>query len=57
MFKLGLKNSGIWPFVRNAFMDEDFKAASVLCGGKNEHCFLTARSVGLETSKCCTRPK
>jgi len=36
---------------------EDFKAALVVCGGNNEPCFLKTRSVGLETSKCCTRPK
>jgi hypothetical protein len=44
------ENSGIWPFSRNTFIDEDFKAAPVVCGGNNERCVLTARSVGLETS-------
>lgn len=57
MFTLGLKNSGIWSIVINNCIDEDFKAAPVSFGGNNEPCFLTTRSVGSETSKCCTRPK
>jgi hypothetical protein len=31
------------------FSGEDFKAASVVCGGNNEPSVLTARSVGLTT--------
>jgi hypothetical protein len=34
----GFENSGNWPFARNAFSDEDFKVASIVCGGSNEHC-------------------
>jgi hypothetical protein len=33
----GFGNSVIWPFARNAFSD-DFKVASIVCGGSNEHC-------------------
>ena len=29
------ENSGIWPFSRNAFSDEDLKVASVRCGGSS----------------------
>ena len=48
---VGFENPDIWPFVRNTCIDENFKASSVVCGGNNEPCVLTARSVGLETSK------
>jgi len=34
----------------NAFIDEDFKALSAVCGGSNEPSFLKARSVGFTTS-------
>jgi hypothetical protein len=30
------ENPGIWPFVRNACIDENSKAAPVVCGGNNE---------------------
>jgi hypothetical protein len=30
------ENSGVSPFARNAFSDEDFKVASIVCGGNNE---------------------
>jgi hypothetical protein len=30
------ENSGIWPFARNDFSDEDVKVASIVCGGSNE---------------------
>ena len=48
---VGFENPGIWPFVRNTCIDENFKESSIVCGGNNEPCVLTARSVGLETSK------
>ena len=54
---VGFENPVIWPFVRNACIDENFKVAAVVCGGNNEPCVLTTRSVGLEISKDCTRPK
>jgi hypothetical protein len=31
----GFENSVIWPFSRSAFSNEDFKAASGVCGGSN----------------------
>jgi len=48
---VGFENPSIWPFVRNACIDDNFKAAPDVCGGNNEPCFLTAWSVGLETFK------
>jgi hypothetical protein len=44
------ENSSIWPFSRNAFSDEGFTAASVVCGGFNEPSVLTLQSVGWMTS-------
>jgi len=44
----GFGNSGIWPFARNAFSDEDFKVASIVCGGRM-NTVVTAWSVGLTT--------
>jgi hypothetical protein len=35
----GFQNSGIWPFSRNAFSDENFKVASVACGGSVDPLF------------------
>jgi hypothetical protein len=45
------ENPGIWPFVRNVCIDENFKVAPVICGGNNEPCILTTRSVDLKTPK------
>jgi len=46
----GFQNSGMWPFSRNAFSDEDFKVASAVCGRSNEPSVLTAQSRGLTSS-------
>jgi hypothetical protein len=46
----GIKNSDIWPFSSNGSSDEDFEAASIVCGGSNEPSVLTAWSVGLTVS-------
>jgi hypothetical protein len=46
----GIKNSDIWPFSINASSDEDFEAASIVCGGSNEPSVLTVWSVGLTLS-------
>jgi hypothetical protein len=43
----GVENSHIWPFLRNAFSDEDFEVGSVVCGGSNEPSVPTAWSVCL----------
>jgi len=43
----GFENSGIWPFSRNAFSDEDFKVG---CGGNNEPSVPTAWSMCLISS-------
>jgi hypothetical protein len=32
------ENPCIWPFVRNACMHGNIKAAPVVCGGNNEPC-------------------
>jgi hypothetical protein len=44
------ESSGIWPFSRNAFSGEDFKAASVVCGRFHESSVLTLQSVVWMTS-------
>jgi hypothetical protein len=46
----GFENSGIWPFSKNAFSDEDFKVGSVVCVGSNEPSVPTAWSVCLISS-------
>jgi len=46
----GFENSGIWPFSRSAFHVEDFEVVSVLYGGSNERCVLTALSVSMTSS-------
>lgn len=43
----GCENSGVWSFSRNTFSEADFKAASVVCGGRNEVSVQTERSVRL----------
>jgi hypothetical protein len=40
----GFQNSGIWPFLRNDFSNEDFQVASVVYGQSNEPSVLTAGS-------------
>jgi hypothetical protein len=46
----GIKNSDIWLFSSSASSDEDFEAASIVCGGTNEPSVLTAWSLGLIVS-------
>jgi hypothetical protein len=46
----GFQNSGMGPFSRNDFSDEDFQVASIICGGSKEPSVLTAKSRDLTST-------